>query len=61
MVNFREEMRKEVEQYNWNRRKTEEEKERRHALHALLRLLRHTCHLGLWHGLGKSFFRLRKW
>ena len=40
MVNFREEMRKEVEQYNWNRRKTEEEKERRHALHALLRLLR---------------------
>jgi hypothetical protein len=43
MVSFKEEMRKEVEQYNWNRQKNMEERERRHLLQHLLRIIRKRC------------------
>ena len=40
MVSFKEEMRKEVEQFNWCRRKTEQEKERKHVIRRVFRMIR---------------------
>ena len=43
MVEYMEEMRNEVKQFNWVRRKTAAEKERNHLLKKMLRIWRSSC------------------